>query len=178
MANSFAAAEKSAGLPPGLLSSIMKQETGGRKEFLDDPSKYHYDKDASGKRKSSAFGPFGILESTAKDPGYGVKALQNKSIEEQTRFASEYAAARIKASGSVAGGLAGYGEGGKYASQVMGRLPGESLTGVSMAGGGGARQGNSVSIGEVKVYTQATDANGIARDMNAAIVRQADGGMR
>lgn len=36
----------------------------------------------------------------------------------------------------------------------------------------------TVSVGEVKVYTQATDANGIARDMRAAIVRQSDGGMR
>lgn len=123
------AREQAAGLPPGLLASIIQQETGGKADFLDDPSKYHYELNKDGKRiaghtgkESTAFGPFGILESTAKDPGYGVKPLQNKSIEEQARFASDYLAARIKAAGSVQGGLAGYGEGMKYADAVMERL--------------------------------------------------------
>jgi hypothetical protein len=55
----------------------------------------------------------------------------------------------------------------------------QTLTGVG-AGKVGASSTSSttVSVGEVKVYTQATDANGIARDMRAAIVRQSDGGMR
>lgn len=179
MANKLAVAEKAAGLPPGLMSSIMKQETGGGKAYLDDPSKYHYEKDAEGKRKSSAFGPFGILESTGKKPGYGVDPLKDKSLDEQIRFASQYAAARIKSSGSVAGGLAGYGEGSKYADQVTSRLPGGVMSGLPAAGAGRQNsQGQSISIGEVKVYTQATDADGIARDMNSAIVRQADAGMR
>lgn len=54
------------------------------------------------------------------------------------------------------------------------------MTGLSMAGvkGGGAQQAPSVSIGEVKVYTQATDANGIARDMRGAIIQQANTGVR
>jgi hypothetical protein len=53
------------------------------------------------------------------------------------------------------------------------------MSGLQMAGvRGGGQGGNTVSIGEVKVYTQATDANGIARDMNAALIRQADAGMR
>ena len=53
------------------------------------------------------------------------------------------------------------------------------MSGLQMAGvRGGGQGGNTVSIGEVKVYTQATDANGIARDMNAALIRQADVGMR
>lgn len=179
MANKLAAAEKANGLPPGLLSSIMQQETGGRKAFLDDPSKYHYERDASGKRKSSAFGPFGILDSTAKDPGYGVKPLVDKSIDEQIRFAAQYSAARIRSSGDLAKGLAGYGEGSKYADQVMARLPGGVMTGIPMAGANGNNQQlASMSIGEVNVYTQATDANGIARDINGALVRQADTGMR
>lgn len=176
MANALAAAEKANGLPAGLLSSIVKQETGGRQAFIDDPAKYHYEKDASGKRKSSAFGPFGILESTARDPGYGVAPLKDKSLQEQTRFAAQYAAARIRQAGSLHGGLAGYGEGDKYASQVIGRLP---MTGISTAGAGrGNVNPSTVSIGEVNVYTQATDVNGIARDFQAAIVRQADTGMR
>lgn len=53
------------------------------------------------------------------------------------------------------------------------------ISGLTMAGVGRSGQGgNSYTIGEVKVYTQATDANGIARDMNQAIIRQADTGMR
>ena len=121
--------EKAAGLPAGLMSSILQQEISNRPEFLEDPTKYHYELNKDGKRiaghtgkESTAFGPFGILESTAKDPGYGVKPLQNKSLDEQTRFASEYLAARIKAAGSVEAGLAGYGEGVKYAGAVLSRL--------------------------------------------------------
>lgn len=54
------------------------------------------------------------------------------------------------------------------------------MTGLSMAGvkGGGSQQAPNVSIGEVKVYTQATDANGIARDMRGAIIQQANTGVR
>lgn len=54
------------------------------------------------------------------------------------------------------------------------------MTGLSMAGvkGGGGQQVPNVSIGEVKVYTQATDANGIARDMRGAIIQQANTGVR
>lgn len=54
------------------------------------------------------------------------------------------------------------------------------MNGLSMAGvkGGGGQQTPNVSIGEVKVYTQATDANGIARDMRGAIIQQANTGVR
>jgi len=53
------------------------------------------------------------------------------------------------------------------------------MTGLTMAGvPGAAQQGSSVTIGEVKVYTQATDANGIARDIRGAMVRQADTGVQ
>ena len=128
-ASQLSAREEAAGLPVGLLSSVIQQETGGKADFLNDPAKYHYELNKDGKRiaghtgkVSTAFGPFGILESTAKNPGFGVKPLQNKSIEEQARFASDYLAARIKAAGSVQGGLAGYGEGMKYADAVMSRL--------------------------------------------------------
>lgn len=115
-------AERKNGMPKGMMKSIMKQEIGGDRSFLDDPSKYHYGPDANGRRKSTAFGPFGILDSTAKDPGYGVAPLQNKSIEEQIRFSSEYAAARARYAGSWEGGLARYGDGSGYASSVMSRV--------------------------------------------------------
>jgi hypothetical protein len=53
------------------------------------------------------------------------------------------------------------------------------LTGIRMAGVGGKQPASgNVSIGEVKVYTQAKDANGIARDFKGAMVRQADTGIR
>ena len=126
----LAEAERRNGLPPGTLSAVIQQETGGRTaEFLADPAKYHYGLNADGKRiaghtgkVSTAFGPFGILESTGAKPGYGVAPLKDKSIDEQIRFAAEYLAARTKAAGSLAGGLAGYGEGNGYSRSVMGRL--------------------------------------------------------
>lgn len=125
----LASADKRNNLPAGTMLSIMQQEVGGNiGKYLDDPSIYHYGLNAEGKRiaghtgkVSTAFGPFGILESTAAQPGYGVKPLQNKSLEEQIRFASDYAAARSK--GNLAAGLAAYGEGDGYAKQVMARIP-------------------------------------------------------
>uniref|UniRef100_A0AAU6W2V9 Tape measure protein n=4 Tax=unclassified bacterial viruses TaxID=12333 RepID=A0AAU6W2V9_9VIRU len=49
------------------------------------------------------------------------------------------------------------------------------LSGLKMAGVGGQRQQpQPISIGKVDVYTQATDAKGIARDFTGAMVRQAD----
>ena len=136
VSTSLAQQEQSLGIPPGMLSSIVQQEVGGRlDEFLKDPAKYHYELNKDGKRiaghtgkESTAFGPFGIVESTAKDPGYGVKPLQNKSLPEQIRFVAEYAAARAKDAGSWEKGLAGYGEGAKYAQAVIGRQQAAALT--------------------------------------------------
>ena len=125
------AQEKKLGLPPGLLASIRQQETGGKQGYLDDPTKYHYGLNAEGRRVaghtgkvSTAFGPYGLLESTGRDPGYGVQPLGSKDLEEQVRFAAQYLSRRIKSAGSVEKGLAGYGEGTKYANQVLSRLGG------------------------------------------------------
>jgi hypothetical protein len=125
----LAEAESSRGLPTGLLSSVMQQETGGKQDYLNDPAKYHYAANKQGKRVaghtgkvSTAFGPFGLLESTGAKPGYGVQPLKDKSLPEQVRFAADYLGARIKHAGDVAAGLAGYGEGPKYASSVLSRL--------------------------------------------------------
>lgn len=122
-------ADKRNGLPPGTMFSVMQQETGGNTKYVDDPTTYHYGLNKDGKRIaghtgkiSTAFGPFGILESTGKDPGYGVQPLKDKSLAEQVRFASDYLAARSKQAGGLQAGLAGYGEGGKYGQQVMARL--------------------------------------------------------
>lgn len=127
----LAQADKSRGFPAGTMAAVMQQETGGNSKYLDAPDTYHYGLNAEGKRiaghtgkVSTAFGPFGILESTGRDPGYGVKPLQNKSLEEQVRFASDYLDARSKSAGSLQGGLAGYGEGEKYSRQVTRRING------------------------------------------------------
>lgn len=171
----MADAERANNLPAGTLASIVTQETGDNQDYINDPAKYHYNKDASGKRKSSAFGPFGILDSTAKQPGFGVTPLRDKSLAEQARFAAEYLAARRRASGGDLGkALAGYGEGSKYAMEVMARNG--SMSGIYASGATGGN--SSISVGEVKIYTNATDANGIAREIKPAIVRQADAGMR
>ena len=122
-------ADKKNGLPAGTMQSIMQQETGGNQKYIDAPDTYHYGLNADGRRiaghtgkVSTAFGPFGILESTGAQPGYGVAPLKDKSIGEQVRFASEYLAARSKQGGGLQAGLVGYGEGQKYAQQVAGRI--------------------------------------------------------
>lgn len=125
------AAEQRVGLPTGAMNAIVGQEVGPELDkYLADPTAYHYGLNADGQRiaphtgkVSTAFGPFGILESTARNPGYGVKPMANKSLEEQARFSAEYLAARSRAAGSFEKGVAGYGEGAKYGAQVVGRLP-------------------------------------------------------
>ena len=118
---------KRTGLPDGLMQSIIVQEISGKSEYFDNPAKYHYEPGTDGKRKSTAFGPYGILDSTAKNPGYGVAPLKDKNnLAEQTRFATEYLAARIKDAmakgGTMEDGIAGYGEGMPYAKAVMERI--------------------------------------------------------
>lgn len=130
----LSAADQRNGLPSGTMYSIMQQEVGGQTDrFISDPTAYHYAANDKGQRIaahtgkiSTAFGPFGILESTAKDPGFGVSPLKDKSIEEQIRFSSDYLAARSRKGGLTAG-LAGYGEGDKYAAQVSARMVGKPI---------------------------------------------------
>ena len=126
--------DKRNNFPPGTMQALVSQEVGGNfGSYLENPEKYHYGLNSEGKRiaahtgkVSTAFGPLGLLESTAKNPGYGVKPLQNKSLEEQFRFAADYLAGRTKsAGGDLRAGLAGYGEGPAYADQVLGRINGK-----------------------------------------------------
>ncbi len=128
----LADADKQRGFPPGTMQSLLMQETGGQAKYLDDPTAYHYPLNADGKRIapqsgkiSTAHGPFGILDSTAKDPGYGVKPLgDNANLGEHIRFSADYLDARAKSAGSLPAGLAGYGEGEKYANQIARRRDG------------------------------------------------------
>lgn len=124
--------DKYHGRPIGTMRSVFQQEVGGNiQKYLENPEQYHYPLNSEGKRiaghtgkVSTAFGPFGILESTAANPGYGVVPLKDKGIAEQIRFASDYLQARINQAGSLEAGLAGYGEGSKYAQQVLNRIEG------------------------------------------------------
>ena len=125
----LADADKQRGFPPGTMLSLMSQEIGGQEsKYLEDPSAYHYGVDAAGRRgpknskvTSTAFGPFGIVKSTAAKPGYGLSPLKGMSFEDQLNFAADYLAARSKSAGGLEAGLAGYGEGTKYAAQVADR---------------------------------------------------------
>jgi len=158
----LAAAEKANGLPPGMMRSVVQQEVGGNAAaYINDPAKYHYEPDANGRRKSSAFGPFGILESTAKNPGYGVSPLKDKSLAEQTRFASEYLSARSRSAGSFAGGLAGYGEGAGYANSVLSRVPkvGTPVPDAGTATGTAAGGGSVTQEGSMEVVLRYPDGN-------------------
>ena len=117
--------DKRQGYPLGTMYALWLQETGGSMDYVRDPEKYHYEKNAQGKRiaghtgkVSTATGPFGILRSTGRDPGYGVAPMQDWSdIREHIRFAGDYSKAR---------GFAAYGEGQGYARQHLGRVNAEA----------------------------------------------------
>lgn len=119
------AVDESKGFPKGTMRAIMHNEIRNREDFINDPAKYHYDVAADGKRRtkdgtiSTAFGPFGILESTARKPGFGVGPLKDKSFDEQARFAADVLGAFAKKRGSLEKGLANYGDGPAYAARVM-----------------------------------------------------------
>lgn len=186
--------EARTGLPPGTLSSIRTQETGDNPDYMNDPAKYHYGLNADGKRiaghtgrVSTAFGPFGILESTGANPGYGVSPLANKSFAEQARFAADYLAARASRAGGLEAGLAGYGEGAGYARQVMSRIPDQSGGGmnpvewirsltpnttaaIAAQGGNSSQTDINVNVGGVTVNTSASTLPEITSDALGAAV--------
>lgn len=190
--------EARVGLPPGTLSSIRTQETGDNPEYMNDPAKYHYGLNADGKRiaghtgkVSTAFGPFGILESTGANPGYGVSPLANKSFAEQARFAADYLAARSARAGGLEAGLAGYGEGAGYARQVMSRIPAQTAdssfnpvewvrrltpnTTAAIAAQGGSQQTDiNVNVGGVTVHTSASTLPEITSDALGAAVAKSE----
>ncbi len=171
----LSAAESSNGLPAGTLRAVIAQETGGRTaEFLNDPEKYHYGLNAQGRRiaghtgkVSTAFGPFGILESTGAKPGYGVSPLKDKSMDEQIRFAAEYLAARSRSAGSLSAGLAGYGEGAGYSRSVMGRIGNTPLPPQAASSPGNAAQGVRISADDITV--RVVDQNGMPTQANQSI---------
>lgn len=165
------AQDKRAGLPIGTMASIVMQETGGNAAYLNDPSKYHYGLNGEGRRiaphtgkVSTAFGPFGILESTGAKPGYGVSPLKDKSLDEQARFAADYLAARSKSAGGLREGLSGYGEGARYGNGVMSRIDGYTPL------PGGATAGRGAGDGRFIFDAPPIDVN--IRDSRGAVVGQ------
>lgn len=191
--------EKERGLPPGTMRSVRMKETSGSQAYIDDPSKYHYGLNAEGRRiaphtgkVSTAFGPYGLLESTARDPGWGVNPLQSKDLEEQARFTADYLAKRIELAGSVEGGLAGYGEGAAYGASVASGIDSANRAkrmsrNVSVgAGGAGAGRpgGVEVNVGSVTVHTSASTlpaatAEGVAAGVaqGSDLINQIGGGL-
>ena len=160
-----AGTEKKYGLPSGILSSVRQQETGGKQEYIDTPDKYHYAVNADGRRVaghtgkvSTAFGPYGIVESTAKQPGYGTTPLKDKSLNSQVDFAGQYLAGRIKNAGSVEAGLAGYGEGTKYANQVLKRMGTPMATTPAQTS-----QSNAAALGNQVIERNDAAAQALAR---------------
>lgn len=111
------AADKAQGLPVGTMRAIMHNEISNSSKFIDAPDTYHYPVAADGKHRtkdgtqSSAFGPFGILDSTAKKPGYGITPLKDKSLDEQIRFSSEMLGKVSKKLGGLEPALNLYGGG-------------------------------------------------------------------
>lgn len=70
-----------------LFDSLIQQESGGR----------HYDKNGNVIRSSAgAFGIAQLMPNTARDPGYGVRPLQNNSPEENLRVGRDYFAAMVE----------------------------------------------------------------------------------
>lgn len=177
---------KRTGLPDGLMQSIIVQEISGKGEYFDNPAKYHYEPGTDGKRKSTAFGPYGILDSTAKNPGYGVAPLKDKnSLVEQTRFATEYLAARIKDSvakgGTMEDGIAGYGQGVKYAEDVMKRLKGGTVAAEAVptkteqrVTAAGAAMTNQVAAGSLNQTTATAYQNAFQKGIDNPKSSKAD----
>jgi hypothetical protein len=128
--NQLSNADTQYGFPPGTMASLMQQETSNNPKYISNPATYHYAIDTEGKRKSTARGPFGILDSTGDKPGYGVTPLADRnSFADHLRFAAEYLRGRTNAAGGdLSRGLAGYGEGTPYAAAIIKRRDGGAPT--------------------------------------------------
>lgn len=172
--NGFSALEKQYGLPAGLLDSMWLQESGRGKNMI------------SG---AGATGHFQFMPQTAK--AYGMSRADTFDLNKSSESAARMMANLLRHyKGDLNKALAGYNFGtgnvdsGKawptetqnYTRQIQSRI-GQPVN-ASSVNNSKSIQNN---IAEVKVYTQATDATGIARDMNKsmnyALAGQADYGV-
>ena len=179
----FGALESKYGLPSGLLDAVWKQESGRGKNMLS---------------PAGAQGHFQFMPATAKQ--YGLQDPNNLE-ESSDAAARMYRDLLRQNNGDLPRALAGYNWGqGNLSRKGMDAAPKETRDYIDqiqrqMAGGGGSpmnaintanasRAGSRTAgmasntttsetniNGPINIYTQATDANGIARDMRPALNR-------
>lgn len=143
--------EQKYGLPEGLLDRVWATESGRGKNMTS---------------PAGAQGHFQFMPATAKQ--YGLK--DPNDFNESSDAAARMYRDLLKANGGdLSRAAAAYNWGqGNLNRKGMANAPRETLGYINkVAGGGGGGSTSSVEthIGEVKVYTAATDAAGIARDM-------------
>jgi len=182
----FSAHEQKNNLPPGTLDSVWNAESGRGKHMLS---------------PAGAQGHFQFMPGTARQ--YGLSDPNN--LEQSAAAAAQYLGElRMKYGGDMGKALAAYNWGPgnvdrkgmgaaptetlNYMRKVMGGIPGASGAamgaGASSGGSGFSVPGSRTiqnNIGEIKVYTQATDADGIAADigksMESLFTSQANAGL-
>lgn len=174
-ASLFRKLEQEKGLPPGLLDSVWYQESRRGKRM---------------KSPAGAEGHFQFMPGTASR--FSLKNPYN--LQQSATAAAEYYAILLKMfGGDVNAALAGYnwGEGNvqkakrKYGADWLSHAPREtrgyvsSITGMIRAGnagnytaGGGNNTTVTTSIQQMTVNTKATDAAGIARDIQAEMQKR------
>jgi hypothetical protein len=118
-------------LPRGLLWSVMIQESSGYNYGYHIPLTKKFGTEGrwiinakTGEWDwSTAFGPFGITNRTARDPGHSVDPYDtsDRSLQPQIRFAASYLSALINKYG-LKKGIGSYGEGERYADSVINRM--------------------------------------------------------
>lgn len=123
--------EKSNNLPKGALRALRFIETSDSDAYYLDPAKYHNPK------IGTASGLYGILDSTGRDPGWGIKAVDKSSLEDNIRFAAQYLSARTRNAPDFYTGLKNYGDGtqsyvDKY-KKLMGEAPAAQMPGLTEA---------------------------------------------
>lgn len=165
----FASLERQYGLPAGLLDSMWAQESGRGRNM---------------RSSAGAKGHFQFMDATAKS--YGLKNPDD--LTESAGAAARMMYDLLHQYHNLGDALTAYNGGGnavrrfhsgsgsnetmRYAPQIMGRM-----------GGGGGGSTTDVKTGPINIYTQATDAKGIARDIdgalqNLAFATQANVGMQ
>lgn len=173
----IATAAKQLGVPESAIDAQLRLETGAQGKSTIGQYNYgniktgkswagqsvsrdvlEYDKNGNAIRQNSAFRSYGDAASAGKDYAEMIKRRFPKAVGAKN--------ARDFAVGLKAGGYATDPQYVDKIAQIAGGIPGAGMA------AGQKSTTNNVSVGEVKVYTQATDANGIARDFRAALNSQ------
>ncbi len=162
----FADLERANGLPSGMLDRDWQAESNRGKDMYS---------------SAGAQGHFQFMPGTAKD--YGLDA-PNDLAKSAAAAAKYFGDLKRKYGGDVGKAIAAYNWGPGNLDKDIARngdnwkagLPDETskyLAKVGGSNGGNNTTTTQVNVGSVVVHTQATDANGIARDMGTAIKQRA-----